>query len=232
MSPSKSERVELRLDETTLERVDDWRARQNDLPTRSEAIRRLIDLGLGHTNERLTMSKAEQLIALMLCDVLNDKRETHEINPKLVADAICSGHNWALEWEYGSILPTEPTSQHDLSFVLDALKMWRTLEFSFNKLRAEEQQRVKKEADWFGDKVTFPGFDGNEEGRLWSIASFMVEKLGRFDELKGRSLNSHSKKVGTYKRMLAVFHPIERALTERHDSNLKPEEIIAILMAS
>lgn len=229
MPPSKSERVELRLDEATLDRVDHWRTRQDDIPTRSEAMRRLIDLGLGHANERLTVSKAEQLIILMLCDALNEKKETRELNPALIADAICSGHNWALEWEYGVMLPSEPTNQRDLAFVVDVLDMWRVLEFSFNKLNAKDRERVKKDAAWFGEKVAFPGFDGNDEGRLFSIATFMVEKLGRFDELKGRSLNSHSNTVATYNRMLPVFQPIRKALSERRDYNLKADEIIAIL---
>jgi uncharacterized protein len=231
MGPSKSERVELRLDEQTLEHVDHWRMRNDDAPTRSEAIRRLINLGLERTGEPLTMSKAEQLIALLLCEIAKGDRESYEINPKLVADAICGGHLWALEWEYGMMLQETPTSQKDLSFVVDVLNMWRTLEFSFNKLSAEEQQRVKMATNWLDAKVTFPGFDGNEEGEFLSITRFMVEKLNRFDELKGRSLNSHTNNVSNHKRMYAVFHPINQALARRHDCNLKPEEMITILKA-
>ena len=34
----KTERFEMRLDSRTLERVDAWRARQSDLPSRAEAV--------------------------------------------------------------------------------------------------------------------------------------------------------------------------------------------------
>ncbi len=37
---------QMRASEEFLRRVDDWRRGQNDLPSRAEAIRRLIELGL------------------------------------------------------------------------------------------------------------------------------------------------------------------------------------------
>ena len=43
---AKTERFELRLDPGILEDVDAWRGRQADVPSRAEAVRRLIDAGL------------------------------------------------------------------------------------------------------------------------------------------------------------------------------------------
>ena len=45
----RQERVELRIEGTTLERIDKWRSEQPELPNRSEAIRRLISVGLSST---------------------------------------------------------------------------------------------------------------------------------------------------------------------------------------
>jgi hypothetical protein len=42
-----SERFEMRFSVDLLREVDDWRRGQSDLPARAEAIRRLIELGLG-----------------------------------------------------------------------------------------------------------------------------------------------------------------------------------------
>lgn len=39
----KTERFEMRMTPETLKRLDDWRRGQDDLPSRAEAIRRLID---------------------------------------------------------------------------------------------------------------------------------------------------------------------------------------------
>ena len=49
MAP-KSERFEMRMDEDILTRVDKWRADQVDVPSRAEAMRRLIELGLPKTS--------------------------------------------------------------------------------------------------------------------------------------------------------------------------------------
>jgi len=42
----KTERFEMRLETAMIERVDAWRRKQQDLPSRAEAFRRLIELGL------------------------------------------------------------------------------------------------------------------------------------------------------------------------------------------
>lgn len=46
--PTKKEaRLEMRVDETWLRRIDDWRRAQPDeIPSRAEALRRLTDIGL------------------------------------------------------------------------------------------------------------------------------------------------------------------------------------------
>ena len=41
-----SERYEMRVPAEWLERIDGWRRTQDDLPSRAEAIRRLVDLAL------------------------------------------------------------------------------------------------------------------------------------------------------------------------------------------
>lgn len=61
--PPKSERFELRLDSEILYRIDEWRGKLPDLPSRSEAIRRLIEAGLGHPED-------EQLFQLARFNVL------------------------------------------------------------------------------------------------------------------------------------------------------------------
>jgi hypothetical protein len=48
MTDNKSERLEMRVDETFLEKVDDWRRKEPDIPPRAEAVRRLVELGLSY----------------------------------------------------------------------------------------------------------------------------------------------------------------------------------------
>jgi hypothetical protein len=51
MTP-KTERFELRLGAENIERLDEWRRDQPDNPTRSEAMRRLVEIGLETTTTR------------------------------------------------------------------------------------------------------------------------------------------------------------------------------------
>lgn len=46
MTESKLLRFEMRADEKFMKAVDDWRRKESDVPNRSEAIRRLVELGL------------------------------------------------------------------------------------------------------------------------------------------------------------------------------------------
>lgn len=47
----KSERLELRLPSEILDRIDGWRSEHPDLPSRSEAVRQLIEIGLGRPED-------------------------------------------------------------------------------------------------------------------------------------------------------------------------------------
>ncbi|WP_374380103.1 hypothetical protein [Dongia sp.] len=63
MTP-KSERFELRLGIAAIERLDEWRREQPDTPTRSEAMRRLVEVGLETTTTRQVFLAAKlQLMA-------------------------------------------------------------------------------------------------------------------------------------------------------------------------
>jgi hypothetical protein len=42
----ESEAVNVRMTTSTLSQIDGWRRKEDDLPGRPEAIRRLVDLGL------------------------------------------------------------------------------------------------------------------------------------------------------------------------------------------
>ena len=44
-----SERFEMRVPSDWLAKVDEWRRQQDDLPSRAEAIRRLVESGLGRS---------------------------------------------------------------------------------------------------------------------------------------------------------------------------------------
>lgn len=62
MSTIKSERVELRLDSQVFDRIDEWRAKEADIPNRSEAIRRLVQKGLSASDRQAYTSLRLQIL--------------------------------------------------------------------------------------------------------------------------------------------------------------------------
>jgi uncharacterized protein YfbU (UPF0304 family) len=213
MTPAKTERFELRLDEETLERVDDWRRGQEDLPSRSEAVRRLVDRGLTRSRssgEAIRFSDGEKLIISMLCDLQKHLKVDPDrfTDPDFVLEALCNGHFWALKWEMTGLFHDRVDDEEQVHFVARVMAMWDMLERSYANLSDENKERVQKEAEPFGKDPQFNGFDGNNEGQYMGIAMFLVNKMDRFQEFKGRELNSHSPRVGSYRRMLAAYQPM------------------------
>jgi uncharacterized protein YfbU (UPF0304 family) len=226
MSP-KTERFEMRLEQTTLDRVDAWRAKQFDMPSRADAIRRLIETGLeGEKKPPVKINDGERLILMMLRDMSKTLKVKGEIDPDFVAEAIWGGHYWGLEGQYTGLFHGHEDSRANLSEVVEILDMWSFLEEAYAKLSAAEKDRLQKEVGPLGKTVRFRGFDGNNESERLGIARFLIEKMERFPSFKGRDLNSHMPTTATYHRMLSIFRPIRTTLMGR---TLGVSEIISIL---
>ena len=225
----KTERFEMRMDRETLENVDTWRADQPNLPSRSEAVRRLIDAGLAESRKRaVKISDGEKLILIMLCDLYKHLEVDSEIDPEFVSKTIYGGHYWGLEWEYSGLFHGHVDRPRVVSEVVDLLNMWSSVESGYEQLSAKDKERVRSEAELSGENVLFPGFSGNDESEYFSIANFLINGLGRFGKFKGRDLNSHFPFIDDYRRMLTVFNSMRSTLIGRRLSAL---QIINLLEA-
>ena len=225
----KTERFEMRLDRETLDRVDRWRGAQDDVPSRAEAVRRLVNEALTSSGkDELRVSGGEKLILMLLHRLFEALEIKGQSDPEFVLDAISDGHYWALEWKYPGLFAIEPDSPQVVREVLDVLEMWRHIEWGYSELGEEDRNRITSEAEPLGNHVSFPGFDGNEETEHLGIAVFLVEKLERFTELKGRGLNSHMPCLDAYRRMLDVFAPMKRMVIGGH---LGADQIIDLVKA-
>ncbi|KVE87493.1 YfbU family protein [Burkholderia vietnamiensis] len=174
----------------------------------------------------MKMTNAEKLITVMLCEVMEQLDINRDIDPEFVKEAVFNDHLWALEWQYQGIFgdsmsPTPPK----VSFVTDVLDMWYFVEHGCANLSDRDKERVEAEVP-FGI-AKFEGFDGNNETEYMSIARFLVEKLNRFTNFKGRAFNSHMPCVDRYQKMLQVFAPIRDRLDGTRP--LSADEIIQIL---
>jgi len=225
----KTERFEMRLDQGTLDQMDKWRSSQSDLPSRAEAVRRLIELGLSSTSkERLKMSDGEKLLTIMLCDIFKHQKIKSDIDPKFVESTIYSGHYWALKQKYSGIFHGHEDISDTRKEVLDVLEMWSCIERGYKNLSKTDKLRVAKDAAYYGQDVSFPGFDGNNESEHRSIALFIIKNLEGYPIFSGRDLNSHSPLIATYKSMLRVFQPL---LPNLIGGDLNAGQIINILNA-
>jgi uncharacterized protein YfbU (UPF0304 family) len=227
MPVAMSERIELRLDEETIQSIDTWRGRQPDLPSRSEAIRHLVARGLSYRrDEPIQLSPGERLIALMLCD-MNRPQQKREFDPELVTEIVGSGHLWALKQKYSwAFQQTDDPAEVDEVYAI--LQMWDALEESFDALTPNERQRLAKEARFSESKLRFEGFDANNENH-YGIAHFIVKTLGYLDDRFGKraTLNTHMPSIDRHRRMLSVFRGIDRTVGGRRLSVDKLIEVVA-----
>jgi uncharacterized protein YfbU (UPF0304 family) len=230
MTP-KSERFEMRLDEETLGRIDKWRAKENDVPSRAEAIRRLIEGGLERAqdgNQNVRFTDGEKLIAMMMRDVYKHLKIRGEVDPEFVGDVMFGGHYWAPRWNMHGVFHEYEDDPRDVRFVVDVLDMWTFIEHAYGKLSAKEKRVVEKEAEPFGKNPRFIGFDGNNESAHLGISQFLIHKMNRFSKFKDRELNSHSPVIDAYRRMLNVFEPMRKRLD---GIELSVDQLAAILKA-
>lgn len=230
MAP-KAERLELRTDESQLARIDAWADEQPEHLTRAEAIRQLIDIGLATKSKAAVhFSDGEKMLILMMGDLYKKMQITRaEMDPDFLAQVIYGGHYWAPKWEMNGVFHEHADDPEDLKHVVNVLDMWSFMEEAYERLSAEEKAFIVEEVGPWATDVKFPGFDGNEEGTQMQIASFLIEKMGRFRQFKGRSLNSHSSTFERYASMFRIFEPIRSTLVGK---GLSAQQLIELLKRS
>jgi uncharacterized protein len=118
---------------------------------------------------------------------------------------------------------SDPMSEDDCRLVYRILTMYTTLQQSYEAL---EDKAGLEPSD-----VVFRGFDGNNEGEYLGYARFLMEQEDKYGHLKlvGKSLNSHAPVLPGYRRMVAVWEPMQKAL--KVDGELTAEQIRTILDA-
>jgi len=172
----------------------------------------------------MQISNSEKLILLMLADIYKHLGIEGEIDAAFVKSVISHDQPWALNWEYPLLFDEEPTPAA-VTEVGEILQMWSFIEAAYKKLTPEKKALVEAEANPFGRDVQFRGFDGNNESKHFSIARFLIDDLGRFDEFSGRDLNSHTPLLDAYQRMLTVSNSLNMG-------SLAAENIIELLNAA
>jgi uncharacterized protein YfbU (UPF0304 family) len=228
-----TERFEMRLEASTLEKVDRWRSAQADLPSRAEAIRRLVDQGLMKSNDRtdIALDKPQMLTIWLLTEVLKHTKGYDDPKTvKLIQQAIYGGHLWALDWEMTGVLHDHRDNRDNVSVVVDILDVWDFVEEAWAKFDEKDRERIAREVGPWAKEPKFLGFDGNNETEYLGIADFLVNQLDRFRRFKGRSMNSHMPTVARYRNMAANFEMVRASMIG--GNTLSPDQVIALLKRS
>jgi len=221
--PPKTERFEVRFEPSMLQRIDQWAARQPDSPTRSDAVRRLVERAL-----ETKIDDGDRLLIMMLRDIQKSlKIKGGEIDSDFVAEAIWGGHYWALDWQYTGLFHDHFDSREAVSEVVNTLDMWWFIENAYERFSAEDKKRIETEVGPLGKNPRFSGYDGNYETEYMSIARFLVEKMGRFESFKGRDFNSHYPVVERSRRMTAEFEPMRVSLVGQN--RLSVDQVVKLL---
>ena len=177
----------------------------------------------------MKISDGEKLIILMLSELYEKLGVEGEIDPDFIKSAIFSDQLWGIKWKYSGIPFEESDDPEIVKEVVDILDMWSFVERAYQNLAPEEKNKLKIDADPFGEDPKFQGFDGNNETEYMGTAMFLVNELERFQEFQGRSFNSHCPSIDMHRRMLAEFEPIRRTLG--HGRPMTLDDLITILKA-
>jgi hypothetical protein len=141
----------MRLDQSVLDRVDAWRSRQSDLPSRAEAIRRLIEDGLEEPDPKdFRPTNPEKLMMWMLSEIMKGQKNYENDTVELIQKAIYGGHFWALDWGLTGIMHNHVDSKKAVSLVVDTLDMWTFIERAYEGFGAADKKRITTEVGPLG----------------------------------------------------------------------------------
>jgi len=171
----------------------------------------------------MELTKKDRLILYNQYEILkllNSEDESlikqYEINQEILLNGYKFNYNDLIECVIDDI-PIEVSE-----FVWDILQLYRILYVSYNALSAEEKEQVNVK------DIKYAGFDGNEEPDYYLYANFILEKMGRYEEIYDNgnyTANSHRNMVPRYTGMIETW---ERISVGRY-KNLSLTQIIDIL---
>jgi uncharacterized protein YfbU (UPF0304 family) len=176
--------------------------------------------------KEIRLSQGEKLILLMLSEIYEHLKIKGDSNPALIREAIITGNLWGLNIGLPGVFHGHETSETVVDQAADILEMWERLEQSFDALGPGDKKALADKPGMFGGTVRFLGFDGNGEAEYLSAMDFYVDHLDRFQHFKGRDVNSHMPTLATHHRMLRVFQPILRKMS---NLNFTPDQIAQVM---
>jgi len=153
----------------------------------------------------------------ILSIICPEEKDSYELNMTILLNGYTSDYEEVFE------VYDDEVEESECQFVYHVLTMYRSLCFSYQKL--------DNKSGITNDDVLFQGFDGNDETKYYSFASYLLKEKKRFEEFKNVDTNSHSRKVEIYKSMLDVYNSISNEKNNHYSNSLTRDEIISIINA-
>jgi uncharacterized protein YfbU (UPF0304 family) len=150
-------------------------------------------------NDPITLNKAHRLLLanqyLIMAMLDPDHAKDHERS----REAVTSGYASAIEDLFGWIF--DGLSASECSLVINSMSMYDAVQRSY---KADEKQA---EADGVTKgRVSYPGFDGNNETEYMGYARYVRDYEERFTYLDTNDdCNSHMPMIDRYRTMLEVW---------------------------
>ncbi|EMP6688722.1 YfbU family protein [Acinetobacter baumannii] len=132
---------------------------------------------------------------------------------KKLSNNLRLGYKWLYQDHFQCL--SDVLEDNDTELVVKTLSLYRTLKNNYEDL---DDKSVIDEI-----KITFKGFDGNNERRLMSFTQALKEDDRFTDIIESGQMNSHSPKKNQYQKMLSKW----KELDEKEKLTL--EEMISII---
>ncbi len=154
----------------------------------------------------MTLSKLERYFLSNQLRILEKLYPAEADELGVQREAIEQGYTLVYEMGMDHILDGDDAiTTEEAREVWDTMNMFLSIDDSIKELDLEDQHSKNPER-------FFSGYDGNNETKFMSFATFTVERLGRFKHLPLKEkfhYNSHSPRRDTYRKMLSVWHKID-----------------------
>lgn len=213
--------VTIRVDDDTRDELEEIAGTRG--VTLSGLLRDQIDALLGrdvpmrddlpHTlsfQQRQLLARQNEILAL-----LHAADEYESQYHRTIAEVLREGYAGEYDRVFGGMQPE--MSRSECKLVWDVLDMFRVLGASIDRLSADDRAAL---GDDNAHRLRFGGLDLNDsrECRMLSYVRHLVD-TDRWTEIKpqlaeiGDNGNSHSRRLPSYERMLAVYMPIDKDIT-------------------
>ncbi|WP_437193515.1 YfbU family protein [Planctomicrobium sp. SH527] len=149
----------------------------------------------------MKLSDAERWILLNQYKILDAITGAESVESRTCKEILSGGYG--IHYDKVSELHHDVLSEDDCWEVLHILEMFRVIDSSIKKENVDVTELKY---------LKFQGFDGNEEPRQLNYADFYCNRFfdsPKYIELRDNCVNSHSPRLGVYRRMLEVYETVK-----------------------